>query len=940
MKINIKRIFPLLSFGMSCCAALAVPAYPGLITMSQPDGNEIQIKLNGDENLNWATTVDGYTLLRNDDNYWTFAQHGTDGRLVPSEIIYRNNSVDAEKKGIKKGLVFKGEQVREVKQYQFNTLSSERSDLQVEGTFPSKGKNKLLMLMLNYSDTEPIYTQEQFNDLMNKEGYSSIGSFRDFYLENSYGQLDITTTVTRWVTLPYAKSYYGSERAIEMIQHGLNILEDELDLSEFDNDGDGILDGLAVIHQGAGQEYTGAADDIWSHSSIVYGMSFDGIQVRRYTIEPELLGTTGKMSTIGVICHEFGHNLGAPDFYDTDYSSSGGDYSGTGLWDLMGSGAWNGTSGDRPANINMWQKIQLGWVEPTVLDSTQQIASMSAAHNNAVAYRFDTTVPGEYFIMENRQQEGAFDSALPGHGLIIYHANESMIRSSVADNTINVTYPQAMYPLCASAGCDPSSYVSSYGDVNSASAPFPGTQNVTILNDVSLPSTRSISGRYSYKALTNIAEDEDGIISFNFTAEEAPAAPINLTATAERGIVTIKWGIPEDAEANVLYYNVYRNEENIAFTQLNSFTDRGLVDESLVTYYVDAVYTNGLVSPYASVSIRIPSNIITEITPIVDDTNVELTWNLNTKLTRMTDVNATHNINEYNVSSLDYVHRFRADDLKAYNGYTIRRIAFLPYQPQKDVTFTLRVWEANTDGSNAKIISERVVKEYGTAIWNTVLLTKSVTITGEKELWIGLNCKSNTGNIQLLSDVGPAVEGYGNWIKLEGEDWKADDVAAGNHFLYIPLTEPEAGDVANLDDCGEVDDVSLDLLFPVGFAIYRDDVLLGWSSSRRFVDGEPLMGTHTYSVTSLFKGNNESAAQSVEVTFGVGGVVDTELPEIRLVINDNQLSIVGYEGEMCVTDIAGRMAYNNRYTENETIELSSGIYVIKLDGKTMKVIIK
>ena len=106
-----------------------------------------------------------------------------------------------------------------------------------------------------------------------------------------------------------------------------------------DHDGDGILDGLAVIHQGAGQEMSGKSEDIWSHSSIIYGQTFNGISVRRYTIEPEILAKDNRMATIGVICHEFGHALGAPDFYDTDYSASGGEYCGTGVWDLLGSGA-------------------------------------------------------------------------------------------------------------------------------------------------------------------------------------------------------------------------------------------------------------------------------------------------------------------------------------------------------------------------------------------------------------------------------------------------------------------------------------------------------------------------------------------------------------------------------------------------------------------------
>lgn len=872
---QVNKVLIALALLLGSLAAYAVPAYPGLVNAIQPDGTVVAIQLHGDESLNWASTPDGYTLLRNSEGYWSFARRMNDGSIQPSELTYTGDVSVAEVSNIEKGLMFSATQQKELKR---QSLELKDNSLQVEGTYPSTGKNKLLVLLLNYSDTETIYAQAQFDAMMNQENYGSIGSFRDFYYENSYGKLDITTTVTRWVTLPYAKEYYGSDRAIEMIQHGLNILvsNGELDLREFDNDGDGVLDGLAVIHQGAGQEYTGGANDIWSHSSIIYGLSFNGIQVRRYTIEPELLGTTGKMSTIGVICHEFGHNLGAPDFYDTDYSEHSGDYSGTGVWDLMGSGAWNGTSGDRPAHINMWQKIQMGWVSPIVLYTTQKVSAMPSAYNNAVAYQVNTTVPGEYFILENRQQKGDFDVALPGHGMLIYHANEERIKASVADNTINVGYPQAMYTVCASAGEDPNVNVGSYGSVNTASAPFPGTDNVTTFNDVSKPSARSISGRYSYKAITDITESADGIISFNFTAEETPAAPINLTATTEKGLVTLKWEIPAAAADQVMYYNVYRNDENIAYTQMNEYVDRGLTDESLITYHVDAVYTNGLVSPYESVSIRVPSNIITDITAQTSAQEVSLSWSIESRLTRMTSLDPSHNVNSYNVSSLDYVHRFRADDLKAYKGYSIRRIAYLPYQPQKDITLTLRVWEADADGSNATVVSERVVKEFGTAIWNTTLLTRSVTISGEKDLWIGLHCESSTGNIQILSDLGPKVDNYGNWIKLQGDEWKADNVAAGNFFLYVPLTEPTATEVVTLDDCGAVTDVALDLFYPVGYAIYRDDQLMGWTSSRMWVDNSPLMGTHNYSIANLYKGTNESVAKSVEVTFGADGIDGVE----------------------------------------------------------------
>lgn len=536
--------------------------------------------------MHWGETLDGYTLLKDDKGYWVFAQTDKRGRLIASDLRYEGNSMKAKANGLQPGLHFSSRQVRSMRK-----STQDHSDLTIDGTFPATGKRKLLVLLVNYSDTHPTYTQNDFYRMMNQKGFEGIGSFRDYYLEQSYGKLDIDVTVTDWITLPTTKAIYGSEGAPYMIEDALSLVADTLDLKQFDNDGDGILDGLAVIHQGTGQEMSGDASEIWSHSSIIYGLKYNGVSVRRYTIEPECLALGNRMSTIGVICHEFGHNLGAPDFYDTDYAQSGGEYCGTGVWDLLGSGAWNGDYGTRPAGINAWQKWVLGWTEPVALENDTTVADMPSADKQPIAYRMETGNPGEYYLMENRQQSGAFDAALPGHGLVVYHVNENTIKTKLTTNDINATFPQGIYTVCSDAAVDPESHPSSYGNVNSASAPFPGDYHHTEFSDSTLPSTKSQDGRSAYRALKNITE-EDGQVGFQFVHSEEPAKPINLHASTQNGNVTLTWDLSATDEP-IDHYTIYRNNASVATSSTTTFTDEAPTSGTVLTYQVDVTYQNG-----------------------------------------------------------------------------------------------------------------------------------------------------------------------------------------------------------------------------------------------------------------------------------------------------------------------------------------------------------
>src|SRR5437667_6813809 len=300
------------------------------------------------------------------------------------------------------------------------------------------GVARIVVLLIDFTDIahDPSHDGPYFDTRMNAAAGSSAHSVGSYYQEVSRGALTVNATVIpTWFHSTHPMSDYGADSVTgvddangpiyRLVTEAVRAADPTVNFAQFDTNGDGVVDHLMVIHAGAGQESSPSNKDlIWSHRWAVLdadpttpgsqSLTADGVQIYGYTMESEDF-------VIGTVAHEFGHDLGLPDLYDTDGSSHG-----AGIWDIMSEGSWNGNpAGSSPAHMSAWSLMRLGWVTPTDVTTSLVGTSIDAVETSGRVFRLNN--PGnslEYFLIENRKPIG-FDAALPGSGLLIWHVDDS-----------------------------------------------------------------------------------------------------------------------------------------------------------------------------------------------------------------------------------------------------------------------------------------------------------------------------------------------------------------------------------------------------------------------------------------------------------------------------------------------------------------------------------
>jgi M6 family metalloprotease-like protein len=253
------------------------------------------------------------------------------------------------------------------------------------------------------------------------------------YHEASYGQTENSTDMRRFIQ-DSANAWYAQQKAQGKSDDDIKTYLrtfDQWDRFDYNKNGnfnepDGYIDHFQAVHAGEGEEAGAPEWAIWSHRWSVnqtrnsgpdwnrnggIQVGDTGMWIRDYTTEPENGG-------LGVFAHEFGHDLGLPDLYDT-----GGGENGTGFWTLMSSGSWlgHGTDdiGTTPNHMGAWEKLQLGWLDYTTVahDAKATLMLGPSMHATKKEQALIVTLPKDaagkdrFYIAENRQYVG-YDATL------------------------------------------------------------------------------------------------------------------------------------------------------------------------------------------------------------------------------------------------------------------------------------------------------------------------------------------------------------------------------------------------------------------------------------------------------------------------------------------------------------------------------------------------
>jgi len=918
--------------------------------MHQPDGSIIPVTLHGDEHFHYYRSADGYAL-RPDSEGWlcyltdingqtklsNVRTHPV-GRRTPAENALisgtDHQSVDA---------FLDSEHQRLIKSFYQKKISGTRSfgpetrTVQIDGLltdYPTVGSPNALILLVEFKDRK-FSTENagsEFTRLMTEHGYSyngATGSALDYFTDNSSGLFTPEFKVFGPITLPNNMSHYGAETANshdaapwEMVADGCSLLKEQnpdLDFSQFDNDGDGVIDNVFVFFAGYGQNSGADPSTIWPHAANItwYGINLviDGVKVDNYACTNELQGNSGNVRTgIGTFCHEFSHVLGLPDIYTTNYSNAFT----PGAFELMDSGPYN-NDGNTPPYMCAFDRMCLRWLNPRELTAPETVELPDISQNQA--FLINTAKDEEYYLFENRQQKG-WDAYIPGHGMLAWHIDYN--QSVWASNSVN-NIPSHQYIDIVEADGE-------LTEESRAGDPFPGRTGVTEFTDESSPAMSSWTGVRIGKPITDIKE-QDGVISFKVMGGGTGIASVTALDASNVSPTSFRANWSGDVTIDTYEIDVCAGREVIPFVTLTK-TTKGSAD-----CYVDIT---GLE----------PSTDYHYVVRAIDGERKSADSNVIYVTTSAPtfDMLPTIALEASDISDNSFTASWLPVEGAEYYELSVYQKRYVT--PVYDIIDFTGGISAMPDGwTTTATATSGVAGTFGTARPSLTLKTDYDRIASpsydfdinELSFWY-------RGNSSIEGSLSVEIFAQGSWRELETID--VTGITAGTTAAYSSDTQPSlpAGTRA----------IRLTFMRKAG-NLYIDDISIAYNGAAehiyadgferanvgnvtsKSVDGLSASGNYYYVVTA--RCGDLAALTSEEITVDMTTSTDDTLSDmslLRILTVPGGIILQGASDlPVRIADIAGRIIFQtNSYADSTIIELPAGFYLVTAGNKTLKTLLR
>lgn len=411
-----KHLFIMIVLLLNLAAIYAAPMFNVPIVVTQPNGQQLNCFVSGDEFNHRMHDKNGYTIVQDIKTaYYVYAEL-KDNRLVPTGLVFGKDTPSSRSKNIS------------VPNHFFDNT---RKNIDLSKA-PTHGILSNIIVFLKFQgDSDISEPFSLFNGWLNDSTNTSLNGY---YKDASYGALNVVSTafptpnnnqVVCFVdshpreyykpyssinTIGYQDDNEGFQRLHACLNQALVFIENQVpaDLN-LDGDNDGVVDNVCFIAAGEAGDW---ADALWPHMWQLQTDSYiHGKKVLTYNFQLE---NFLYYSNVSVFCHEMFHSIGAPDLYHYN----GDNYSAVGPWDLM--------ENDNAQHMSAYMKYRYGnWISevPAITQSgTYYLHPLKNNTNNAYKI-YSPVAPNQYFIVEYRKQLGLYESNIPGNGLLVYRVN-------------------------------------------------------------------------------------------------------------------------------------------------------------------------------------------------------------------------------------------------------------------------------------------------------------------------------------------------------------------------------------------------------------------------------------------------------------------------------------------------------------------------------------